>query len=90
MSIVHKVKEGETLSKIAVKYKVTVPQILKANAKLIKDVDRIECGWLINIPNVSKPSEPVTKDYEAIGKAFEEVLNDLEKLPSFQRWLNVI
>jgi LysM repeat protein len=51
------VKSGETLSKIAVKYGVTVDQILSANPK-IKNADKIKLGDRIVIPEPS-PSEIV-------------------------------
>ena len=53
--IVHVVKSGETLGKIAERYGVSVDQILAANPK-IKNPDRIKLGDQITIPT-NEPSE---------------------------------
>ena len=47
--VVHVVKAGDTLSKIATKYGVTVDQILAANPQ-IKDPNKIAVGDEIVIP----------------------------------------
>lgn len=76
----YKIKQGDTLSSIAKRYGVSVTSIQKANSNLIKNVNKISVGWVLNIP--SKASET---QYEEIGKAFEIALNDIQKLKSVQR-----
>ncbi len=53
--VVYTVKAGDTLSRIAAKYKVTVDQILEANPK-IKNPNQIAAGDKIVIPQ-PVPSE---------------------------------
>ncbi len=54
---VYVVKAGDTLSKIAKKYGLTVEQVMTANPKL-KNPDRIKLGDVIVIPD-QKPSQVV-------------------------------
>jgi LysM repeat protein len=61
--IVHIVKSGESLSKIAQRYGVTVDQILSANPQ-IKNPDRIKLGDPITIP-APAPSEIVDEGAQA-------------------------
>lgn len=80
----HPVVAGDTLSEIAKKYGVSVDDIVKANASLIKDKNLIRVGWVLKIPlydpseSVSKPS----KNYDTIGKQFETALRDVQNLDS--------
>ena len=74
--IVHTVLKGETLSKIAKRYNTTIEALQKANS--IKNVNLIQIGQKLNIPNVSK-------DYEAIGKQFQRALNDVRNLPNVKK-----
>lgn len=76
MYIVHTVLKGETLSKIAKRYNTTIEALQKANS--IKNVNLIQIGQKLNIPNVSK-------DYEAIGKQFQRALNDVRNLPNVKK-----
>ena len=46
------VKPGDTLSKIAMRNGVTLPQLLQANPK-ISDPNKIKVGDVINLPNGS-------------------------------------
>ena len=73
------VKKGDTLSAIARKYGTTVSKLAKANA--IKDVNVIHTGQLLTIPDDSN---------EEIGKLVKTVISDIEKLPSFQRFMKVL
>lgn len=79
------VKRGDTLSDIARKHGTTVSALQKANAHLIKNINLLEIGWKLNIP--ASDQQPTTasppKDYEAIVKQLEKVLDDIEKLSSF-------
>ena len=52
------VKPGDTLNKIAKKYKVTVDQLLAAN-KQIKNPNKIAVGDEITIPVAAEPSEVI-------------------------------
>jgi LysM repeat protein len=48
--VVYVVKSGDTLSKIAKKFGVTVDQLVAANKETIKDPDKIKLGDRITIP----------------------------------------
>lgn len=74
--MVHVVKSGETLTKIAAKYGITLAVIRKANPDIINP-NIIRVGQRLNIPEIT-PS----KDYGKIGKAFEKALKDVEALES--------
>ena len=50
--VVHEVKKGETLSKLAKKYGTTIDSIMKHNP-IIKDKNLIVTGWKLEIPNDS-------------------------------------
>ncbi len=78
----HIVKKGETLSGIASKYKTTALKIKQANS-IIKDVNKISVGWVLDIPTGSK-------NYEAIGKQFEICLNDIKKLASYKKLISML
>ncbi|TAH20361.1 MAG: LysM peptidoglycan-binding domain-containing protein [Cytophagales bacterium] len=54
--IMHKIASGETLSGIAKKYKVSIADLQKANAEILKK-DKIKAGQLLLVParNVSMP-----------------------------------
>lgn len=76
--VVYVVQKGDTLSKIGLRYNVTVNAIKKANSDLIKNVNDIQVGWRLKIPIEE------SKNYYTIGKALEACLNDIEKLDSFK------
>lgn len=78
----YKIKNGDTLTKIAKAHKTTVQAIKAANPSIIKDINRITTGSIINIPDSYK--------YEEIGKAMIICLEDIEKLVSFQRLKKLI
>ena len=46
--VYYKVKKGDTLSKIANKYKTTVEQLMKWNP-IIKDKNKIDVGWKLRV-----------------------------------------
>ena len=46
----HVVKQGDTLTKIAKKHKVTVERLVRANAQEISDPDLIHPGQIVRIP----------------------------------------
>ena len=62
--MVHLVAKGDTLLKIAAKYKTTPQEIMKLNPA-IKDVRHIEIGWELKIP-VKKPAAKVI-DYKVLA-----------------------
>lgn len=78
--MIHVVKKGDTLTQIANKYNTTVDELLKANT-FIKNKHLINVGWKITIP---EQKQEATKDYEAIGKAVEKLLDKIEQLPEFK------
>ena len=46
----HVVKQGDTLTKIAKKHKVTVERLVRANAQEISDPDLVHPGQIVRIP----------------------------------------
>lgn len=74
------VVKGDTLGKIADKYKVTVAQILAANPD-IKDPNVIHVGQVIRIPSGS------TAD---VAQLLRQALSDVEALPSVKALMEVI
>lgn len=84
------VKPGDTLSKIAMRNGVTVPQLLQANPQ-VKDPNKINVGDVLNVPNESTttdntqplpskvaPPPPVsTGAAGALGKALADALGAL-------------
>ena len=62
--MVHPVVKGDTLLKIAAKYKTTPQEIMKLNPA-IKDPAHIEIGWELKIPPV-KPA-PKVIDYKVLA-----------------------
>ena len=61
--MVHKVVKGETMLKIAAKYKTTPQEIMKLNP-IVKDAGHIEIGWELKIPAV-KPAKII--DYTVLA-----------------------
>ena len=58
--MVHKVEKGETLLKIAAKYKTTPQEIMKLNP-IVKDASHIEIGWELKIPPTKLPPAKVVE-----------------------------
>ena len=63
--MVHKVVKGDTLLKIAAKYKTTSQEIMKLNPT-IKDASHIEIGWELKIPD-NKPAPSKVIDYKVLA-----------------------
>jgi peptidoglycan endopeptidase LytE len=63
--MVHKVVKGDTLLKIAAKYKTTPQEIMKLNP-IIKDPGHIEIGWELKIPAI-KPAPSKVIDYKVLA-----------------------
>lgn len=82
---IHTVAKGESLSLIAKKYGTTVSAIQKANATKIKDVNKIQIGWVLTIP-VSNGSD----SSETIKRQFATALEDVQNLPSVQKLLSLL
>ena len=55
----HVVVKGDTLLKIAGKYKTTLEELIKLNPK-IKDPRHIEIGWSLKIPLTPPPQQKYT------------------------------
>ncbi len=51
------IRRGDTLSELAVRFRTSVPAIVKANRDLIDRPDRIQVGWVLTIPS----SKPIAK-----------------------------
>lgn len=80
MALTHKVIKGETLTKLANRYNVSVDDIVKANSKLIKNKNSISVGWVLTIP-----TKTASKNYANIGKQLEVTIKDIENLASFKK-----
>lgn len=76
----HTVKAGETLSSIALKYNTTVENLVKLNN--IKDKNLIYVGQVLTVS-----TDVSTSNLKEILKT---CLNDIEKLPSFQKLKGLI
>ncbi len=63
--MVHKVVKGDTLLKIAAKYKTTPQDIIKLNP-VIKDPSHVEIGWELRIPDV-KPAPSKVVEYKVLA-----------------------
>ena len=63
--MVHKVVKGDTLLKIAAKYKTTPQEIVKLNP-IVKDPSHIEIGWELKIPAQKPPLHKVI-DYTVLA-----------------------
>ena len=81
----HLVVKGDTLLKIAAKYKTTPQEIMKLNPA-IKDASHIEIGWKLKIP-ATKPAPSKYASYTVlpgdtlskIAKAFKTTVEDIVK-----------
>lgn len=80
--MIHRVKKGETLTAIANKYGVPLASILKANSAVIRDPNIIQVGWEIKIPTPSTG--------ETFQQVFNRVLKDIEDLPSFKKFMELL
>lgn len=85
--IKHTVKQGETLSIIANKYKISIDEILKANNN-IEDINNINIGTIINIPQIkleptkdltTQNKNQVTDKKSATGATTDTVKNNTNK-----------
>lgn len=83
MSKVYKIKQGDTLTKIAKENNTTVSAIQLANSTLIKDVNKIQVGWVITIP------DSYITDTK-IKNALTKCLDAIERLPEFQNLLKLM
>lgn len=82
MGTKYKVKKGDTLSKIAKSYNTSVTAIQKANSKLIKNVNRISVGWVLEIPT---PTQKKQNKHKQLITAVEKCVEVVEKLPEFEK-----
>lgn len=83
---IYNVKKYDTISDIAKANKTTVNAILKLNPN-ITNPDVIYEGQKIKIAETTKTTTnttPTAKNYSAIGKKLDEVINDIGKLKSVQ------
>ncbi len=68
----HKVQSGETLSRIASHYSVSL-EALKAQNPIIKDVNHIEAGWNLSIPKAAAPTTPLPPAHSANDDSSDDV-----------------
>lgn len=78
------VKKGDTLSAIAQKYNTSVSAIQQANKTLIKDVNKISVGWVLNIPTNTTAT---TSD---VKTALNKCLDKIESLAEFKELLKLL
>ena len=69
--ITHRVEHGQTLYRIAKKYRVDVGELMRANA--IQDPALLKTGQVLMIPGTAVISEPAPLRFEGAGMSFEEV-----------------
>lgn len=77
------VKKGDTLSHIAARFGTSVSALVSANG--IKNANLIHVGQVLTIP-----TKAPAKDYAAIGKKVEEVMEDIAALPSYKDLLKLL
>lgn len=68
----HKVQSGETLSRIASHYSVSL-EALKAQNPIIKEVNHIEAGWNLSIPKAAAPTTPLPPAHSANDDSSDDV-----------------
>ena len=78
------VKQGDTLSAIAVKFNTTVDEIMKLNT-FIKNRHVIKVGWVLHLPTKTQ-----TRDYTAIVTALDKAVADIKKLDSVNQLLDIM
>lgn len=76
------IKKGDTLSAIAKRFDTTVSEIQRANSSLIKNVDKISVGWVIQIPE--------TKDELNLTELLEKCIADIDELESFRKLMKCL
>lgn len=76
----HTVKSGETLSGIARKYGTTVEELVSSNG--IKNKNLIYVGQVLNIPSKAPSADAIA--------IINECVSDIQKLPSFNRFMEMI
>ncbi len=84
--MVHQVVKGDTLLKIAAKYKTTPQEIMKLNPA-IKDPAHIEIGWELKLP-AKKPAPSKIVEYKVlagdnltrISKMFRTTIDEIVSL----------
>jgi len=77
----HIVKRGDTLSKIAKTYGVSIGDIMNANP-MIGNPDLIITGWELSIP------EPI--DYEKMGRKVVQALTEMDKLDTVKEIIKLM
>lgn len=77
----YRVKEGDTLSKIAKQFSTTVEKLAKDNN--ITNPNIIHIGQLITI-KVENKTTTVEKDNDQVKKALKNCLSAIESLPEYK------
>lgn len=86
----YKIKKGDTLSAIATAFGTSVEALRMANSELIKDVNMLEVGWVIIIPNTSKPANNSDSYYNMLGRMFHRAMKDIKEVPSVKELLALL
>lgn len=86
----YKIKKGDTLSAIATAFGTSVESLRMANSELIKDVNKLEVGWIIIIPNTSKPSNESESYYNKLGRLFHKALKDIKAIKSVNELIDFL
>lgn len=80
--MIYTVKSGDTLTGIAAKFDTTVEALVASNG--IKNKNVIYVGQVVKIPVKS------AGEYEALGKAVSDCLNDIQNLSSFKKVMELV
>ena len=88
MGKTHVVKRGENLTVIAKKHGTTVEALVALNN--IKNKNLIYAGQVLSLPSVDTTPAPAEKDYGAIGKAVENLVERVENLPEFETLVKML
>ena len=84
-TVVYAVKKGDSLSKIAKEYGVSVSSIVAENA--IKNANLIKVGQVLSITYTVPDPEP---NYEKIGRAFVACLSGVTNSEAFKELENLL
>lgn len=86
--LVHVVGRGETVSHVADRYDVTVPQLVRANARVLRDPDRVTAGTKLVVPGraVPKGRAAASQRRSALPSRLLSSPQRLALRPHFARW----
>lgn len=77
------IQRGDTLTRIASRFNVTVEAIAQANG--IKNVDVIKTGAVLDIPAAAAQTPTIEKAEVTLAAALEACVKAVEALPEFKQ-----